>query len=38
MFGANVSADEVRTILDRFPETPRGRLVAQARAGSEDAA
>jgi predicted dinucleotide-binding enzyme len=38
MFGANVSADEVRAILDRFPETPRGQLVAEARAGSEDAA
>ena len=32
MFGANVTADEVQAILDRFPETPRGQLVAEARA------
>jgi predicted dinucleotide-binding enzyme len=32
MFGANVTADEVHAILDRFPETPRGQLVAEARA------
>ena len=32
MFGANVTADEVYAILDRFPETPRGQLVAEARA------
>ncbi|WP_329000406.1 NAD(P)-binding domain-containing protein [Kribbella sp. NBC_00709] len=32
MFGANVTADEVRTLLDRFPDTPRGQLVAEARA------
>jgi predicted dinucleotide-binding enzyme len=31
MFGANVTADEVRTLLDRFPETQRGQLVAKAR-------
>lgn len=32
MFGANVPADEVRTLLDRFPDTPRGQRVAEARA------
>ena len=32
LFGANVSADEVRTMLDRFPESERGRTVALARA------
>ncbi|TDW21790.1 NADPH-dependent F420 reductase [Kribbella kalugense] len=31
MFGANVTAGEVRTLLDRFPETQRGQLVAKAR-------
>lgn len=31
MFGANVPADQVRTLLDRFPDTPRGQLVAEAR-------
>ncbi|WP_446210204.1 NADPH-dependent F420 reductase [Micromonospora sp. IBSANI012] len=32
LFGANVSADEVRTMLDRFAESERGRIVALARA------
>ncbi|MFD6563554.1 NADPH-dependent F420 reductase [Micromonospora profundi] len=32
LFGANVSADEVRAMLDRFPESERGRIIAQARA------
>ncbi|MFF5179624.1 NADPH-dependent F420 reductase [Micromonospora sp. NPDC000316] len=32
LFGANVSADEVRAMLDRFPESERGRVVAAARA------
>ncbi|NJP31849.1 NADPH-dependent F420 reductase [Micromonospora thermarum] len=32
LFGANVSADEVRAMLDRFPESERGRAVAHARA------
>jgi len=31
-FGANVSADELRAMLDRFPESERGRAVLQARA------
>jgi predicted dinucleotide-binding enzyme len=31
LFGAHVSADEVRARLDRFPDTERGRLIAQAR-------
>ncbi|RKN15026.1 NADP oxidoreductase [Micromonospora musae] len=34
LFGANVSADEVRAMLDRFPESERGRVVAAARTGS----
>ncbi|MGK5739347.1 NADPH-dependent F420 reductase [Micromonospora sp. URMC 103] len=33
LFGANVSADELRVMLDRFPESERGRVVALARAG-----
>ncbi len=32
LFGADVTADEVRARLDRFPGTERGRLVARARA------
>ena len=32
-FGANVSADELRAMLDRFPESERGRAVLEARAG-----
>ena len=31
LFGANVDADEVRAMLDRFPNSPSGRIVAQAR-------
>jgi predicted dinucleotide-binding enzyme len=31
-FGANVAADELRAMLDRFPESERGRVVLQARA------
>jgi predicted dinucleotide-binding enzyme len=31
LFGANASATEVRTMLDRFPTSDRGRLVAAAR-------
>ncbi|MEV0283164.1 MULTISPECIES: NADPH-dependent F420 reductase [unclassified Kribbella] len=31
LFGANVDAAEVRAMLDRFPGTARGRLVAEAR-------
>jgi predicted dinucleotide-binding enzyme len=34
MFGANVAADEVRTLLARFPDTPRGQQVAEARAST----
>ncbi|MDG4808846.1 NAD(P)-binding domain-containing protein [Micromonospora sp. WMMD1120] len=33
-FGANVSADDLRVMLDRFPESERGRTIAAARAGS----
>jgi 8-hydroxy-5-deazaflavin:NADPH oxidoreductase len=32
-FGANVSADELRAMLGRFPESERGRAVLDARAG-----
>jgi 8-hydroxy-5-deazaflavin:NADPH oxidoreductase len=32
-FGANVSEDELRAMLDRFPESDRGRAVLQARTG-----
>jgi predicted dinucleotide-binding enzyme len=32
LFGANVDATEVRAMLDRFPHTPRGQLIAQASA------
>ncbi|MEU5789669.1 NADPH-dependent F420 reductase [Micromonospora purpureochromogenes] len=32
LFGANVRADEVRAMLDRFAESERGRVVALARA------
>jgi predicted dinucleotide-binding enzyme len=31
LFGANVAAAEVHAMLERFPQTPRGRLVTQAR-------
>ncbi|WBB71176.1 NAD(P)-binding domain-containing protein [Micromonospora sp. WMMD812] len=34
LFGANVSAEEVRAMLDRFPESERGRIVAAARAAT----
>ncbi|MFC3502789.1 NADPH-dependent F420 reductase [Micromonospora krabiensis] len=33
-FGANVSADELRAMLDRFPESERGRVVTAARGGA----
>jgi 8-hydroxy-5-deazaflavin:NADPH oxidoreductase len=39
LFGADVDATEVRAMLDRFPDSPRGRVVAQARkAASSEAA
>ncbi|MFR9780562.1 NADPH-dependent F420 reductase [Micromonospora sp. MS34] len=38
LFGANVSADEVRAMLARFPQSERGRTVAHARAGRPEAA
>jgi len=31
LFGANVAAAEVRAMLSRFPDTPRGQAVADAR-------
>ncbi|MEU7841483.1 NADPH-dependent F420 reductase [Micromonospora sp. NPDC049114] len=36
LFGANVSADEVRAMLGRFPGSERGRAVAAARARTGD--
>ena len=38
MFGANVGAAEVRTLLERFPDSPRGKAVAEARTTAETAA
>ncbi|MEU7800909.1 NAD(P)-binding domain-containing protein [Micromonospora arborensis] len=38
LFGANVSADEVRAMLDRFPESERGRTIAAARASTSNEA
>jgi predicted dinucleotide-binding enzyme len=38
LFGANVDADEVRAMLDRFPDSPSGRVVAQARSGADGTA
>ena len=38
LFGANVKADELRTMLERFPDSERGRLIADARATSDNAA
>ncbi|MEV4655937.1 NAD(P)-binding domain-containing protein [Micromonospora sp. NPDC049301] len=34
LFGANVSADELRAMLDRFPESERGRVIAAARSAT----
>ncbi|MFC3452915.1 NADPH-dependent F420 reductase [Amycolatopsis speibonae] len=31
LFGASVDAEEVRTMLERFPDSPRGRTVARGR-------
>lgn len=36
-FGANVSAGELRAMLDRFPASERGRLIAQARSAAPSA-
>jgi hypothetical protein len=33
-----VDADQVRAMLDRFPDSPRGRIVAQARSRESDEA
>jgi 8-hydroxy-5-deazaflavin:NADPH oxidoreductase len=32
LFGADVDADEVREMLERFPDSARGHVVARARA------
>jgi predicted dinucleotide-binding enzyme len=37
-FGANVDADDLRRMLERFPESDRGRAVAEARAIDDEAA
>jgi predicted dinucleotide-binding enzyme len=37
-FGANVDANELRRILERFPDSDRGRLVAEAAAADDEAA
>jgi predicted dinucleotide-binding enzyme len=37
-FGANVDARELRRILERFPDSERGRLVAAAREVDDEAA
>ncbi|MFS0703663.1 NADPH-dependent F420 reductase [Cellulomonas sp. 179-A 9B4 NHS] len=34
-FGANVGREELERMIERFPTSPRGRLVAAARAGSD---
>jgi predicted dinucleotide-binding enzyme len=34
LFGADVDADEVRAMLERFPRSARGMVVARARAGA----
>jgi predicted dinucleotide-binding enzyme len=34
LFGAVADADEVRAMLERFPESARGQVVARARAGT----
>ncbi|GAB2762396.1 hypothetical protein [Streptomyces bullii] len=33
-FGANVDAEGLRAMLDRFPDSERGRVVSAARAGA----
>jgi 8-hydroxy-5-deazaflavin:NADPH oxidoreductase len=38
LFGANVDAEEVRAMLDRFPDIPRGHLIDRARSSDSDAA
>ena len=35
LFGADVDADELRTMLDAFPESDRGRAIASARGLTE---
>jgi len=38
LFGANVDADEVRAMLDRFPDTLHGHRITQARSSNDDTA
>ena len=38
LFGANVEAAELRAMLDSFPDSARGRLIADARATASSAA
>jgi 8-hydroxy-5-deazaflavin:NADPH oxidoreductase len=37
LFGANLPASEVRAVFDRFPDSERGRVVAEARADAVSA-
>jgi 8-hydroxy-5-deazaflavin:NADPH oxidoreductase len=36
LFGANVPTDEIQAMLTRFPDTPRGQAVTEARSQEED--
>lgn len=38
LFGADVDADELRAMLDRFPDSAGGRLIAGARATADERA
>jgi predicted dinucleotide-binding enzyme len=38
LFGADVGADELRAMLDRFPDSDQGRLIASARATTDSPA
>jgi hypothetical protein len=38
LFGANVDATKVQAMLDRFPDTPRGRAITHARWTQDEAA
>lgn len=38
LFGANAAAEEVRSMLERFPDSARGQVVARARAATASGA
>jgi hypothetical protein len=38
LFGANVETEELRAMLNRFPDSDRGRLIARARATASSSA